>query len=270
MRSFWHGTWIGRAITNTFWNILGGDVISLNKFDSHPETAKLKPWTQAFFTGCSFSILNYETDFFELVRSGAVKVHVADISHLSSHKVHLADEDKTVLDSDALVLVTGWKHIPPLQFLPEGIDKELGVPHLPAAESSPTDLASHQSLFDKADDEILSRFPRLKDPGVFNENYIPLSDQKGVSIEGKDTITPTTPLTPFLLYHFLVPAQKRFLKTRDTAFVGFSMNFSNAMTAHLEGLWVSAYFDDKLARDPAAKPLEEVQYETVLHNRMGK
>lgn len=71
------------------------------------------------------------------------------------------------------------------------------------------------------------------------------------------------------------------------------MQFSNAISAHVQGLWVSAYFDGKLARDPSAvirnddgdehegsssnnkklateKTLQDLQYETVLHNRMGK
>ena len=278
IRAFLHGTVVGRAISRTFWKILGGDVISVCNFDSHPETAKLKPRTDAFFAGCSFSILNYDADFFDLVRSGKIRVHVADVSHLSPRRVHLADDKKTVLESDALLLVTGWRHAPPLKFLPEGIEKELGMPHLPAGEASATDLGSQRPLFDRADDEILSRFPRLTDPGSFNAKYVPLSDQKGISVEGENEITPTSATTPFLLYHFITPPQEKFLRNKDIAFSGFNMNFSNAMTAHLEGLWISAFFDGKLARDPSAAvagdsgavTLEELQYDTVLHNRMGK
>ena len=291
IRSFWHGTALGRAITNTFWKVMAADVIGLCKFDSHPEMAKLKPWTEAFYTGCSFSILNYDTDFFELIRNGTVKVHIADISHLSPHKVHLADENKTVLDSDAFLCVSGWKHIPPLKFLPEGIEKELGLPHLPPKEPSPDDLASQSALFDRADKEILSRFPRLRDVPVFNKNYVPLSEQKAFSDGNADhdsddtavEITPTTPLTPMLLYRFMTPPQPRFLRAKDIAFSGYSMNFSNSTTAHIEGLWISAFFDGRLARDPSAavadgkdvtgefRPtVEDLQYRTVLHNRTGK
>ncbi|GKT49857.1 FAD-dependent monooxygenase DEP4 [Colletotrichum spaethianum] len=78
-RNFYHGTAIGRGITNNFWSVLGNDVITLNKFDSHPELKKLKPWSEAMFTASSFSILNYETDFFDLIRNGTVKVHIADL-----------------------------------------------------------------------------------------------------------------------------------------------------------------------------------------------
>jgi hypothetical protein len=172
--------------------------------------------------------------------------------------------------------------IPPLKFLPDGIEAELGLPHLPSLEPSPTDLASQRAVFDKADAEIVTRFPRLKDPGHFNPRYVPLAEQKGVIVESK--LTPTSPVSSFLLYHFMVPAQEKFLRSKDIAFAGFSMNFSNAMTAHLEGLWISAYFDGTLLRDPSlavngktppgdskvAWTLERLQYEAVLHNRFGK
>ncbi|KAH9435951.1 hypothetical protein MCOR02_004860 [Pyricularia oryzae] len=297
MRRFYHGTAVGRAITKAFWSVLGGDVMSLCRFDSHPELAKLKPWTDAFYAGCSFSILNYDTDFFDLVRSGVVKVHIADVDHLSHHKVHLADAEGTVLESDAFVSVTGWRDRPPLKFLPEGIEAELGMPHYPPSEPVPTDLASQRHLFDRADAEILSRFPRLKDPGSFNKRYVPLAQQKGVTVD-ENKLTPTSPTSTFLLHRFMVPPSARFLRTKDIAFVGFNMNFSNAITAHVQGLWVSAYFAGKLERDPSAvirnddgdeydrsssssdsssdkkwaaeKTLQDLQYETVLHNRMGK
>ncbi|KAL2176937.1 uncharacterized protein P884DRAFT_278171 [Thermothelomyces heterothallicus CBS 202.75] len=79
--------------------MIGNDVLALNKYDSHLELRKLKPWSPAMFTASSFSILNYPTDIFDL------------------------------LDADALCCVTSWKQVSPVEFLPEGIDKELGLPH---------------------------------------------------------------------------------------------------------------------------------------------
>ena len=261
----------------------------------------MKPWTEAFHTGTSFSILNYDTDFFELVRNGTVKVHIADISHLSPHKVHLADQSGTVLDSDAFLCVTGWNHIPPLKFLPEGIDKELGLPHPPPTKPSPDDLASQQELFDRADVEVLTRFPGLGRRAAFNKSYVPLAKQEAFRTEAGggrdedqrrasgDAFTPTKPLTPMLLHRFLVPPQPRFLRAKDIAFTGFSTNFSNVITAHISGLWISAFFDGRLARDPSAAvvsgvedskaqgrrnpsfaTLDDIQYQTVLQNRTGK
>ncbi|MBE3050200.1 hypothetical protein IMZ48_48430, partial [Candidatus Bathyarchaeota archaeon] len=235
-------------------------------------------------TGTSFSILNYDTDFFELIKNGPVKIHIADIDRLSEGKVHLADEGKTVLETDAMLCVTGWHHTPPFKFLPEGIEREIGIPCSTDGGESGPGLAIPR-LFKRADDEILSRFPMLADAPVFNKSYVPLLKQDAFSTKGED---PSEALSPMLLYHFMVPVGINFLMTKDLAFAGALTNFSNATCAYIEGLWISAFFDGKLARDPsdvlrssrttASKvggpdwqpTLEKLQHETVLHNRFGK
>lgn len=241
------------------------------KFDAHPETAKLKPRTHAMFVGDSFSILNYETDFMELVKSGKVQIHTAEFDHFSPGKVHLSDGSE--FESDAMLASTGWKHVPPMKFLPDGIDKELGLPHQPSEKAPKEDLANQQDLLDKADAEILRRFPRLKDQPVWNKDYVPVTETKG--IDSKDAVTPSKPTTPYMLHRFVVPASERFLRTRDFAVVGMSGNFSNTISAHMQGLWISAYFQGLLAKDPATavgdeKAMQDLRYQTVLHNRWGK
>lgn len=263
-RNFYHGSAIGRAITNKFWGILGGDVLALNQYDAHPETAKLKPWSNPMFVASSLSILNYDTPFFDLVKSGKVKVHIADINGLSERKVHLSDG--TVLETDALCCSTGWKHVPPIKFLPEGIAEELGIPHTP----SPTTFPSPE-LVEKIDKEILDRFPRLKDQPVQNKKMQPLLDNKGIST--KDAINPSTPLTPYTLYHFIAPPSEKFLATRDIAFMGILMNFTVSMIAHAQSIWVNAYFDDKipsLSNVTSAEDVDKFKHEAVLHSRFCK
>lgn len=224
------------------------------------------------FTGTSFSIFNYDTDFFDLIKNGdKISIHVGEVNHLSPGKVHLADG--TELESDAFLAVTGWKHVPPMKFLPEGIDKQLGLPHALSEDAPAEDLANQQDLIERADKEILERFPRLKDQPVWNKDYVPLTSQNG--IDTTDAITPWTPLTPYMLHHFIVPPSERFLRLRDVAFVGMVSNFSNVITAHIQGLWVSAYFSGLLANDPATaigdeKAMQALRYKTVLHNRFGK
>lgn len=270
IRHFFHGTAAGRTIVDGFWKVLGDDAKNLMEYDSHPDTAKLKPWTDPMFTATSFSILNYDTNFFDLIRNGTVKVHIGELDHLSPGKVHLSDG--TELEADALLAHTGWKHVPPMKFLPEGIEKELGIPHAPVDEAPPEDLAGQKDLIKLADKEILERFPRLKNQPVWNKDYVPMTDMKG--IDSEDAVTPYKSLTPYMLHHFMVPASERFLRSRDTAFVGMVSNFSNVITAHLQGLWVSAYFAGRLARDPAAAvgdeaALRKLRYDTILMNRSG-
>lgn len=189
------------------------------------------------FTASSFSILNYPTNIFDFVRDGTIKVHIADLTGLSARTVHLSDG--TQLDTDALCCVTGWKHVPPVKFLPEGIDKELGLPHKP----SDSDIFTPQEVRE-ADEIILSRFPRLRDQPVQNKNLEPLLASK--SLTTTDEINPSTLLTPWALYHFMVPASPRFLRTRDVAFAGVLLNFSTFMVAHAQAIWIAAYFNDQL------------------------
>jgi hypothetical protein len=291
IRSFYHRTAVGHAITNAFWSILGNDIFSLNKYDCHPETKKLKPWSQAMFVASSFSILNYPTNIFDLVRDGTVKVHIADVTGLYARTVHLSDG--TQLDTDLLCCVTGWKHVPPVKFLPEGIDKELGLPHNPAESN----LFTPEAVA-RADEEILSQFPRLRNQPVQNKKLKPILATNALTTS--DAINPSTPLTPWTLYHFMVPPSARFLQTRDIAFAGMLLNFSTFMVAHIQSLWITAYFNNQLppsvlpplkpqpytAIDTTNKPpaqtenkiktktktksLASLRRETLLHARFGK
>ncbi|GAW18799.1 hypothetical protein ANO14919_082810 [Xylariales sp. No.14919] len=265
IRKFYHATALGRFLVNQFWKILGNDVMQLNKYDSHPKTAKLKPWLDVMYVGGSFSILNYEKDFFELIKSdnNLVDIHIGEITSLSPGRVHLGDG--TILESDAFILNTGWGHVPSVKFLPEGIENELGIPHAleTASPSSEPGLGSQTSLLERADDEILRRFPILKTLRVWNKSFTPLPDHD------------PSKLTPYMLYRFLVPASPRFLRLRDTAFIGHQSNLSTVITSHITALWISAYFSGQLARDPSAaianpEATKQLQYETVLHNRFGK
>ncbi|CAK7225150.1 hypothetical protein SCUCBS95973_005763 [Sporothrix curviconia] len=270
MRGFYHGTALGRRITDAFWAVLGGDVITLNKYAAHPETAKLKPWSEAMFTASSFSILNYPTDFFELVRRGTVRVHIGEIASLSAGgHVHLADG--TLLTVAALACATGWKHVPPLQFLPAGIERELGLPHTPADDAN--EPLFNKAAVEKADEEILRRFPRLRDQPVQNKNLQPLLASGGLS--SSEAVTPSTPLTPYTLYRFMLPPSATFVRRRDIAFAGVVMNFSVPLMAQMQALWMLAALDGALPQNvvPAAddrEALARLQYTTVLASRFGK
>ncbi|KAJ9637881.1 hypothetical protein H2199_007376 [Coniosporium tulheliwenetii] len=129
IRGFLHGTVAGRFMVDSFWKVLGGDVLSLNGYDKHPETAKLKPWYPAFWIGSGLSILNYPTDFFDYVRSGKIRVHIADITSLSDGTVHLSNGES--LKTDALICSTGWKHRPPIDFLPRALIENSVCPTTP-------------------------------------------------------------------------------------------------------------------------------------------
>lgn len=245
IRNFFHGTAFGRKIVDTFWAILCNDVVTLNGYNKHPETKKLKPWTDTFYTASTLSILNYRTNFFDLVRQGKVKVHIADIDSLSDRMVHLSD-GKT-LTTDALICATGWRHHPPIKFLPEGIDGQLGLPHC----SKQPDQEIR-----KADNEILTRFPRLKEQ--------PASNPKAKPMNARPSNSPAAiqPNEPYRLYRFMVPPA--LIHDRSIAFAGALMTVATPMVAQAQALWLSAYFDGRI------DPKKDITYETILHSQFAK
>ena len=245
IRQFFHGTAIGRRIVDTFWAILGNDVVNLNGYDKHPETKKLRPWTNPFFIGSNLSILNYDQNFFDLVREGKIRVHIADIISLSGNKVCLSTGETLI--ADALICATGWRHQPPIKFLPVGIDDELGLPHF----SEEPDKEAR-----KADGEIFTRFPRLKGQAVPNPKAKPLfagPTNASAAIQ---------PNQPYRLYRFMVPPAM--FDDRSIAFSGALMTLSTSLVAQTQALWLSAYFDGKI--DPEG----DIMYRTILHSQFGK
>lgn len=271
VRRFLHGTAVGRFFVDRFWAILGGDVITLNKYDSNPETAKLKPWIAAFWVASGLSILNYETNFFELAKSDNVKIRVADISRLSKGTVHLSSGES--FNTGALVLSTGWKHTSSIDFAPAGLEARLGLPRSISGDADGT----KDSLIARADDEILSTFPRLKNQPAERKNAKPLAST--------DDEVPEEKLSAMNLYRFMVPADGELLEARDIAFAGHLMSITTSIIAQTQALWISAYFDGKISplegrtaasgqiTQSAPNPGHQIasaQYSAALHNRYGK
>lgn len=240
IRSFLHGTWIGQTIVDTFWKILGKDVVDANGYDANPQVQKLKPWNSAFWIGSGLSILNYDTDFFELVKDGMIKVYVADVTHLSDHAVHLSSGE--TLPSDLILCATGWKARPPVDFIGSTSNERLSLPYY---SSEPSDLVK------RADVEILSRFPRLR-----QQPTIP-----HVSLDKLDFAN-----QPFRLYRFMVPPSHA--ADRSIALAGMLSTISTSICAQTQGLWISTFFDDQLNRLHTS--LEALQWEATLHSQFGK
>lgn len=148
-RSFLHQTWLGRKIVNGFWWKMGSDTLDQSGFNSHPSIKPLKPDCSIFEQAISFSILNYHTDILDYVRSGQVRVHRQDLSHLSDHAVHLADG--TRLESDAFFASTGWLFGPAVHFKDASLHSDLDIP---STKYSNAQKAFWHDLDTKADREI--------------------------------------------------------------------------------------------------------------------
>lgn len=214
-----------------FWAGLGGEVLEVNNYAGHPETKKLQPYDSAFWIASGLSILNFDGDFFDLVRKGKINVHSADIESLADKAVHL--NDGTDLKADALICATGWLKDSGIKFVnfgPGGIG-------LPQSKEEQTRLA------EKADQELLNMYPRLK-------NQPPMSFVSSGE--------------PFRLYRFIVPLSK--LEERNIAFAGMVSTVCTTNVANTQALWISAFLDGKLDRLPTT---QEATRETMLHTQWG-
>lgn len=262
VRNLLHGTTLGRWMVDAFWKVLRNDVVQLNGYDNHPETKKLKPWTDPFWIGCGLGVLNYPTDFFDLVRTGKINVHSAEVSRLSDRTVLLSNGD--TINADVVLCATGWKHTPPIRFLPDGMDIKLGLPHL---SSNPDTLAA------RADAEILARFPRLRDQPQLSVTPTSesLPEEKG---GGSDV---PTEIRPYRLYRFMVPPA--FISDRSIGFVGAVMSLTTSICAQTQALWITAYLDGRLplpvassraGEEEATATEDDVLWETTLHSQFGK
>ena len=244
---FLHGTWLGRKITATYWALLTRDMIEGSGYDTDQETKKLKGRHPPFWSLSVANVLNYDSSFMALVSEGKIKVHVADLSHLSERAVHLSDGN--VLEADSFVCATGWKLGPHLKFLPDGIEQRLGIPYR---------SVERDELAEKADKVIFEKFPALLDQPMKNPGYIPLTSS------ANDTVP--RPTQPFRLFRFLVPPTPEMLECRNVAFLSGHHTILKPILAQIQALWLTAYLMDKL-KLPSN---EEISWSTMLWSRSAK
>lgn len=241
-RRFLHGTAVGRFIVDKFWRILENDIVTLNRYDRCEETKVLKPWTSSFLTGSMLGVLNYSTDFFELVRNGKIKVHIADVDHLSPGTVHLDNDEE--LKVDLVCCATGWNHDTNIKWLPDGVKEDLGFP---------SRISELDSITKKADSEILERFPQLRAQPKLQR--FP---------EGPNT---KTMIRSRRLFRLLVPPA--YFQKRSIGFAGALTPLNTPMLSQAHALWLTAYFSGTMDLSQFGS-LEDVEYETELENRFGR
>jgi hypothetical protein len=241
IRNFFHQHWFGKKISDAFFAKMQHATEESNAYDAHPETAKLKPWDDVFFIGTNRGLLNYDGDFFELVRSGKIRVHVADISHLSRHAVHLSTGD--VIQSEVLICGTGWKDTPQLNFQ---TNKDLGLP----GHSS----ATAQRHILQADAQIFATFPKLQNQPT----------PRNPQVEK----TKADRAEPYRLYRYMIPPA--FANTRTLAFAGAYRAPATTLISQTQALWITAYFDNHISALHDNTSSKRIMYETVLHTQFGR
>ncbi|KAL5410739.1 hypothetical protein PMIN03_005234 [Paraphaeosphaeria minitans] len=109
-----------------FWQILGDDVIQLNKLHNYPETEKLRPWWDASEAGNGLSIMNYPTSWFDLMRQGKIKIVIDEIEQFGN-RIDVQVKSRETIKVDAVVCATGWKTGGGIEFKSEGLRYQLGL-----------------------------------------------------------------------------------------------------------------------------------------------
>ncbi|KAL9111372.1 MAG: hypothetical protein Q9227_004249 [Pyrenula ochraceoflavens] len=261
IRRLLHNTLPGRALVSAFWRLVTNDLLTLNAYSSHPSTAKLRPWTDLFWTGSMLSILNYPTNFFDLVKNNTITVHIANIDELSPEgSIHLSTN--TLLPKiDLLLCATGWSHVPNITFLSSSSSGQDLAPHLglPHHTPSPPDFTS-------IDTQILTAFPSLR-------SQPPLTRSSSPSHPPSSTDHLQPPNTSYNLHRFLIPPST--FPQRTIAFLGCLTTLSTALVAQTQALWTTAYFSNLLltqSPSSSSSPSHQsnIEHDATLHNRFGK
>lgn len=255
-RRFLRRTWLGRRLSSWAWAVLEALALRASGYhqDRDPGVQKLRPWSSAYWMGNSLSVHNYETEWFDLVRSGRVVVHHAEVASLGETVVRLTDGED--VEADTIVCCTGWKNEPTIRFGPPEIVPELGLPAARARVGAvlrgggkEDDGSSEDDarLVARARRRMLRQCPELLSPPRPLRHHrchqcpiSPANRGRGPSP------SPSAPMEGFLLYHFMIPPSERILRLRNLAFLGIHQSVHTTMVAQAQALWATAFFDGLL------------------------
>ncbi|KAL4954225.1 hypothetical protein BDW69DRAFT_205371 [Aspergillus filifer] len=219
-----HRTLLRQRIVKAFWTQLDTTIRKINGYASHPELRKLEPWTTPFWMGNSLSIHNYESSWFELVREGRIRIHIADVEGLEDGVVYLrnakGEGEREGVEADALVLCTGWEVEFPVKFdvVKGDVERDCEQP-------------------DEEEDKVLK--------GIYRD--IPyLSTLPRRTFNAPPVTEKKKPSTMPLLYHDILPTQAPLLQNRILAFIGLSISIHTVLVAQAQALWITAFFENKI------------------------
>jgi hypothetical protein len=115
-------------------------------------------------------------------------------------------------------------------------------------------------LDQKADTEILNRFPRLR--------TAPQADKDSMTVDPLAKVTPrkaVAAFTPYRLHRGIAPSGLTVKGDRSLVFLKMLSTTSNMIMSEVQALWGYAYLNDKLEINGS-----KVYWQTALLSRFGK
>ncbi|MCJ1320380.1 hypothetical protein MMC15_005718 [Xylographa vitiligo] len=290
IRGYLHGTKLGRKVVDGFWGTLSEETLKQTGLsDGNEELKKLAPLESAFWYAGGLGILNYEQDLYGFVRSGAVQVVRKDVVGLENGgTVRFADAE--LMKTDALVCSSGWRFDSGVSLGPEEKLAGWGVPSTKYSRGQKEDW---EALNERADEEILERFPTLATAPVMEPDPL-LVDPVDVGIDQERGPTVKDKYAPWRLWRSIAPPSQVVSGKRNLVFLGMLFNITTVVRAEITSLWAYAYLHDLLkqpleslsTKDKARLEIdfpglsgdakarqeatERVMYDTALFNRFGK
>ncbi|EXJ79516.1 hypothetical protein A1O3_07795 [Capronia epimyces CBS 606.96] len=283
LRKLLHCTTLGRMVCSLFWASLDRHVQKTNGYREDARVGMLQPWTSTFWMGNSLSIHNYETNWFDLVKSDQIAAQHADVVSLTETTVHLSNGE--ILEADTIVCCTGWMSLPSIKFSPPWVASKIGLP------GGSVKNGQHDSERQTGLDGLQKQVDELEDkqgPGTNNSSLVanvrkhimesvpelkskPFRFRHELVVKGEQVVEKGNPRdighsvqednAPYRLYRFIVPPHEEFLRMRNLAFIGEHLSIHAVMLAQAQALWITAYFQGKLP----ALDADSVRYETYLH-----
>ncbi|MCJ1381655.1 hypothetical protein MMC17_004766 [Xylographa soralifera] len=290
IRGCLHGTKLGRKVVDGFWGKLSEETLKQTGLsDGNEELKKLVPSESAFWYAGQLGVLSYEEDVYGFVRSGAVKVVRKDVVGLESGgTVRFADGE--MVKTDALVCSTGWRFDSGVLLGPEEKLAGWGVPSTKYSRAQKEDW---EALNERADKEILERFPRLATAPVRDQDSLLVNPgDVGFNKEGRPN--EREEYAPWRLWRSVAPPSQVVSGEQNLVFLGMLVNITTVVRAEITSLWAYAYLHDLLKQPLASlstkdkarleidflgmeadgkaqrEATERVMYDTALFNRFGK
>ncbi|MCJ1435892.1 monooxygenase [Xylographa pallens] len=224
-----HGTAVSRRLVDRIWARIDADARRPADYDGrHNEKngfSNLKPDTPIFWQNDSTGV-NQRPDFWDVIAE-KVKVYRQDIVKLEASSVVLT---KDKIEADALICATGWRPSY-ISFIDTSLAHGLGLPTSTDVEAKP----EWKDLDSAADEEVLTRFPSLRNPPPYHASS-PMS-------------------SPFRLYKHMLSTDPTY---NDILFLGHIAVGNNFRAAEVQALWATAHFDGLLHAPSQANMKKEV------------